>query len=128
MQAAAQFAQSKAQRQPSTVLRDGRDRRNAHVGLLWRGHAVDAPERIRTTRPQRAASAKSCVTRTSVVLRTAWPRIQQINDLLPRVLVEVSGWFVGNHDRWIGSQRTRNRDTLLLTPRKLGRVMVKPLA
>ena len=40
--------------------------------------------------------------------------------------VEISGRFVGEQNLWIIDQRARNRDALLLTTRKLTRMMVFP--
>ena len=77
------------------------------------------PERSRTIRPQREASAESCVTSTSVEPRSGVAREQKIDDLLAGVLVEVSGRLVGHDDRRIGRQRARHRHALLFAAGQL---------
>ena len=122
-QPAAHFAQRETQRQPAAAFANC-DGGNAHGALkpsMW-------PERSRTIRPQRAASAASCVTRTSVEARSGVAGEQEIDDLLAGVLVEVSGRFVGHDDRWIGRERARHGHALLLAAGQLGRIVMQPLA
>src|SRR5690606_5622793 len=73
LQAAAHFAQGKAQGERNLA----EDRAHPHAGTASasarRGAAPEtiSPERMATCRPQRAASAGSCVTSTSVMPRSA---------------------------------------------------------
>jgi len=52
---------------------------------------------------------------------------QQLDDLLPRGLVEIAGWFVGDNDGGIWRDRARQRDALLFAARKLHRIVVQPI-
>ena len=97
------------------------DRRDAHAALS----PSIRPERRRTTRSQRAPSAASCVTSTSVVPRSSMAGEQQIDDLLAGALVEIAGRLVGDQDRRIGRQRARQRDALLLAAGQLRRIMMQ---
>src|ERR1700684_549640 len=47
--------------------------------------------------------------------------VEQTQDVAGRSAVEISGGFIGKHHRRVVTQRTRDRDTLTLTPRERGR-------
>src|SRR5207342_3575359 len=74
-QAAAQFARGEAQRQRQVAGRKTLVERDRHQAFTAsrRGASSMRPERSRTTRSQRAASAASWVTSTSVVPRCSCP-------------------------------------------------------
>src|SRR5262249_56754483 len=55
------------------------------------------------------------------------PAEQKFDDVLPCGLVEVAARLVRDDDGWIGRQRTRERDTLLLAAGKLGGIMPRPV-
>ena len=90
-------------------------------------HLQHEPHTCSTTRPSRrtsresaiAASSASCVTRTIVVPRARWMLAQQLEDVAPGRRVEIAGRLVGQHDRRIVRERTRQRDPLLLAAGQL---------
>ena len=86
------------------------------------------PERSRTTRSQRCASAVSWVTSTSVMPRSACLVNKQIDDLLAGGLVEIAGRLVRHQDRGIGRQRAGQRDALLFAAGQLRGIMMQPVA
>ena len=85
------------------------------------------PERSRTMRSQRCASALSCVTSTSVVPRSTWPANSRSMICCAGGLVEIAGRLVGDQDRRIGRQRAGERDALLLAAGQLRRIVAEPL-
>src|ERR1043166_451239 len=52
---------------------------------------------------------------------------EQPHDGLSVFGIEISGWFVGEKNRWLSSQCASHRDALLLTSRKLGWIMLCPV-
>jgi acyl-CoA thioesterase I len=50
---------------------------------------------------------------------------QQVDDRVPRGLVEIAGRLVGDHDGRIGHKRAGDRHALLLATRELGGIMVQ---
>ena len=85
------------------------------------------PERSRTMRSQRCASALSCVTRIERGAALDVAGEQQIDHLRAGGLVEIAGRLVGDQDRRIGRERAGERDALLLAAGKLRRIMMQPL-
>jgi hypothetical protein len=53
---------------------------------------------------------------------------QKLDDFTPGCLIEIAGRFVSDEDRWVGRERPRERDPLLLATGQLRRVMVEPIA
>ena len=110
--------------QPAAQLAPGQPQRQRHHACF----AVSAapisirPECMCSTRSQRAASAVSCVTSTSVVPRSRWPRNNKFDDLSSRRLVEIAGRLVGDEEGGIRSERAGERDALLLAAGQFGRI------
>ena len=117
--AGAQLAQRKFKREQGRAA--GRQRRSC--ARLHAARLSMRPERSRTMRSQRCASAASCVTSTSVVPRSRVACEQQIDDLLAGGFVEIAGRLVGHQDRRIGRMRACERHALLLAAGELRRIM-----
>ena len=50
--------------------------------------------------------------------------VHQVEDFVAGLRIEVTGWFVGNDQRWICRDRTGDGHALFLSTRKLARVVV----
>ena len=117
---AAQIAKREARENEARATRQ-RGTRLAHASA---GAAASiTPERMRSVRSQRAASAGSWVTSASVAPRSRGQREQEIDDRAPGRLVEIAGRLVGDQQRGPRRQRARERDALLLAARELGGIM-----
>ena len=119
--AAAQIAQGEAQDRQATRAR----RRWQLVAFTPppNGVGLDRPDRSRIVRSQRAASAGSWVTSTSVAPRSRAQIEQQFDDRPAGRLVEIAGRLVGDQERGPRAKRARQRDALLLAAGKLRRIM-----
>lgn len=68
-----------------------------------------------TTHSAHTATAGSCVT-TTIVRRFCFAQFtQQLANILPTDRVEAAGRLVGQDQRWIGNQRSRDRHSLLFS-------------
>ena len=109
-------------RKASASIRDEGMRR-AHAVAASAGVASIRPERMATWREQRAASAGSWVTSTSVMPRSPGLGEQQVGDLPAGRLVEIAGRLVGDEDARLGRQRPGDRHALLLAARQLAGIV-----
>ena len=107
----------------------------AHRHPQHEGHReITSTPRCSTTRPSRstrrasaiAASSASWVTRTSVERADRMDVAHQIHDVPAVGAIEIAGRLVGQQDRRIVGQRSRERHALLLTARQLRRIVVSP--
>ena len=96
-QSAAQLAPGKTQRQQRHACRAICGGRNAHGAITSRRCVAGSQPHDRS---QRAARAESCVTSTSVVPCSRWPRNNRSMICTPVVLVEIAGRLVGDQDGW----------------------------
>ena len=53
--------------------------------------------------------------------------VKELMNAAARLLVEVSGGFIGQEDRRLHHECSRQRDALLLAPRELARFMAPPI-
>ena len=127
-QAAAQFAQGKAQRQPKRPRRRERLGGNGHEAL----QVGDSRSRCG---PSAAARRDRSARQRGVVghqhqRHAALGMLgeQEIDDLLAGGLVEIAGRFVRHQDSRIGRQRAGQRDALLLAAGQLRGIMMQPIA
>ena len=75
-------------------------------------------------RSARAASARSCVTSTSVVPSRWLSEISKIEHQRPVDAIQIPGGFVGHQDRRLAHEGARQRHALLLASGKLHRIVI----
>src|SRR5438445_1532306 len=54
-------------------------------------------------------------------------RLEQIQDLVTRFAIQVTGWLITQQESWVGDNAAGNADALLLAARECARIMLCPL-
>ena len=89
------------------------------------GLSCMAPASMTSTRPQRAASARSCVTSTSVVSRAGVELEQQLRDARAGRGIEIARGLIGKQHRRRADRGARQRHALLFAAGELARVVLQ---
>ena len=108
---------------PTGGPRSGRHR----FGLRLDPSSSIRPSRMRMIRCACWATARSCVTR-MIVIPAGVQFLKHAQDLFARPRIEISGRFVGQHERRTIDQRAGDGDALLLSAGHLARLMMHAIA